>query len=87
MILAGQSSQRKASKDAEEQVGATTVPRRLLLAYREARGRKDKAAPVHLESGGEALPVFSWAEEAGMFISFGEFDAPAAMAAMSQEGP
>jgi hypothetical protein len=29
---------------------------------------------VHLESGGEALPIFSWAEEAEMFLSFGEFE-------------
>ncbi len=29
---------------------------------------------VHLESGGEALPVFSWAEEAEMFLSLGGFE-------------
>ena len=28
---------------------------------------------VHLESGGEALPVFSWAEEARMFLGLGGF--------------
>ncbi len=29
---------------------------------------------LHLESGGEALPVFSWAEEAEMFVSLGGFE-------------
>ncbi len=29
---------------------------------------------VHLESGGEALPVFSWAEEARMFLYLGRFE-------------
>ena len=29
---------------------------------------------VHLESGGEALPVFSWAEEAEMFLRLGGFE-------------
>ena len=28
---------------------------------------------VHLENGGEALPVFSWAEEARMFLDLGVF--------------
>jgi len=29
---------------------------------------------LHLESGVEALPVFSWAEEAEMFLSLGGFE-------------
>lgn len=29
---------------------------------------------VHLESGREALPVFSWAEEAGGFLELGGFE-------------
>ncbi len=29
---------------------------------------------VHVESCGEALPVFSWAEETEMFLSLGEFE-------------
>lgn len=29
---------------------------------------------VRLENGEEALPVFSWAEEAGMFLSLGGFE-------------
>ncbi len=29
---------------------------------------------VHLESGEEALPVFSWAEEARMFLDLGGFE-------------
>ncbi len=29
---------------------------------------------IHLESGVEALPVFSWAEEAEMFLSLGGFE-------------
>ena len=29
---------------------------------------------VHLESGREALPIFSWAEEASMFLRLGGFE-------------
>lgn len=29
---------------------------------------------IHLESGGEALPVFSWVEEARMFLDLGGFE-------------
>ena len=34
---------------------------------------RTKVLTVHLESGGEALPVFSWVEEARMFLDLGVF--------------
>ena len=35
---------------------------------------RTKVPTVHLESGEEALPVFSWAEEARMFLTLGTFE-------------
>lgn len=35
---------------------------------------RTKMLTVHLESGGAALPVFSWAEEARMFFDLGGFE-------------